>query len=424
MSWLDELTWRGMVEQSTPELAASASKGESLTVYCGFDPTAPSLHLGSLIPVLGLARLQRAGHRPIAVVGGATGLIGDPSGKATERPLIGVAEVDENVAGIRAQLRRFLDFDGPRGAQVVNNYDWLGAQTFLGFLRDYGKHFRVGAMLGKESVRSRIEDRDQGMSFTEFSYMLLQAVDYLHLHSAQGCTLQVGGSDQWGNITAGIELIRRMKGSAVHGLTFPLLLTSAGAKFGKTESGALWLDPDRTRPYEIYQYFVRTDDRDVSKFLRLFTFLDRQAIDALEAEAAARPGDRAAQRTLAFEVTQLIHGASEAERCVSASQVLFGAPLDGLTEQDLLGVFADVPSLEIPLGQIEGGWSLVDALVDTGLAKSKGDARRRLDGGGVYVNNVRVDAADRVLNTGDLVTPSVLVLRMGKRSYHLVRVVR
>jgi tyrosyl-tRNA synthetase len=420
---LADLRWRGILEQCTPELESAELANSSLTGYAGFDPTASSLHLGNLVPVIGLMRLQRAGHRPIAVVGGATGLIGDPSGKASERPLLDAEMVRANAESIHRQLERFLDFSGPHGALMVNNLDWLGPMSFIGFLRDYGRHFRMGTMLGKESVRTRLEEREQGMSFTEFTYMLLQATDFLHLYDTLGCTLQVGGSDQWGNITAGIELIRRVRGASAHGLSYPLLLSASGAKFGKSEGGALYLDAQRTKPYSLYQYLVRTDDRDADKYLKMFTFLSADSIAELAAQTASKPEARAAQKALAWEVTALVHGEAEARACVRATEVLFGAPLDGLDEATLLSVFADVPSSEVPKGRLaEGTWSLVDALVDTGLCKSRGDARRRIEGGGVYVNNHRAESPNRMLSTDDLASPTALVLRLGKREYHLIRV--
>lgn len=416
-----EMKWRGMFEAATADVEAGKVEG-SVTGYCGFDPSSSSLHVGSLIPVLGLMRLQQTGNRPIALVGGATGLIGDPSGKSSERPLLSADEVRANVDGIRSQLERFLDFDGPRGALVVNNLDWLGKFSFVDFLREIGKHFRVGTMMGKESVRSRINDRDQGMSFTEFSYMLLQATDFLHLHQTYDCSLQVGGADQWGNITAGTELIRRKAAGAAHGLTFPLLLTASGKKFGKSEEGALFIDAERTRPYAIYQYFVQSDDRDVPRLLRWFTMSEQAQIEAIEAEHNERPERRVAQKALAHAVVTLIHGRDEAERCVRASKVLFGGAIEDLSEEDLLGIFAEVPSTTTaPSRLADEGWNLVDALVETGLASSKGDARRRVKGGGVYVNNQRVDSEALSLTRDHLATPRTLVLRMGKKNYHVVK---
>lgn len=420
----DQLQRRGVVEQATPEIEQGALDQERLTAYCGFDPTASSLHVGTLVPILGLVRLQRAGHRPIAVVGGGTGLIGDPSGKTSERQLLTRETIEENVEGIRAQLARFLDFETHENpAVLVNNAEWLCSFSLVEFLRDIGKHFRVNAMLQKESVRSRIEDREHGMSFTEFSYMLLQSADYLHLYDRFGCTLQIGGSDQWGNITAGIDLVRRLRGGRAHGMTFPLLKTSTGGKFGKTEAGTVWLDAERTSPYEMYQFWVRTDDRDVMSYLRTFTFLDDDRLAELEGRLATSPDAREAQRTLAREVTGLVHGHTEADRAIRASQVLFGEPLDGLDEQTILGIFADVPSFDVGREALSGeGLPLIDILVSGGLCKSKGEARRLIQGGGVYLNNHRVGTVDQRLTTETLASESTAVLRSGKKSYLLVRV--
>ena len=416
-----ELQWRGSVHDVTPEIAEGRVGKEPLVAYCGFDPTASSLHLGNFIPILGLMRLQRAGHTPIALVGGATAMIGDPSGKSDERNLLDAETIRANQEAIGAQLARFLDFEGPNAARLVNNADWFDGVTFIEFLRDTGKHFRVNYMLGKESVRSRL-DSEQGMSFTEFSYMLLQASDFLHLHTHHGCALQVGGADQWGNITAGIDLVRRVAQAQVHGLTYPLLTTASGGKFGKTEAGALWLDPERTSPYELYQYFVRTDDRDVVKFLKLFTFLDAEEIGELEAIHTERPHAREVHARLAWEATSLIHGEGEAEKAVRASRVLFGEPIEDLEEAQLLNIFADVPSTEVSRAVLGGeGWSLVEALQEAGLCKSNGDARRRIEGGGIYVNNVRVEEVGHHLTAEALASENTLILRGGKKNYRLIR---
>ena len=417
----EELQWRGSIHDVTPEIGEGRVGREPLVAYCGFDPTASSLHLGNFIPIVGLMRLQRAGHTPIALVGGATAMIGDPSGKSDERNLLDAATIRANQDAIGAQLERFLDFGGKNAAKLVNNADWFEGVTFIDFLRDTGKHFRVNYMLGKESVRSRL-DNEQGMSFTEFSYMLLQASDFLHLHTHHGCSLQVGGADQWGNITAGIDLVRRVAQAQVHGLPYPLLTTASGGKFGKTEAGALWLDPARTSPYELYQYFVRTDDRDVVKFLKLFTFLEAEAIAELEAVHADRPHAREVHRRLAWEVTALIHGEADADKAVRASRVLFGEPIEGLEEAQLLAIFADVPSKEIARTVLDGdGWSLVEALVAMELCKSNGDARRRIEGGGVYVNNVRVEEVTKRLTAESLASENTVILRCGKKNYGLVR---
>lgn len=384
MNFVEELSWRGLIQQSTDAGLAERMSGEPFTLYAGFDPTAESLHVGSLVPLLTLARAQRWGHRPIALVGGATGLIGDPSGKGEERKLLSREELHRNVAGIRGQVERFLDFQG--GAQLVDNSEWFAEYRYLDFLRDIGKLFSVNMMLGKESVRARLEDREQGISYTEFSYMLVQSYDFLVLHDRFGCRLQLGGSDQWGNITAGIDLIRRMRGKEAFGLTLPLVMTAAGVKFGKTERGAVWLDPTRTSPYDFYQFFFRVDDRDVGRFLRYYTFLDQERILELEAEVQRAPERREAQRVLAREVTRLVHG-EEAVR---------------LAESELPTTTLSLPK------------PLVEVLVECGLCKSKGDARRQLEQGGVYVDGQRVDDPQYVLKTGATV-------QRGKRDRHVIR---
>src|SRR5215831_7999850 len=367
----DELQWRGLIAEATDGLAETFAK-ERVTAYIGFDPTASSLHVGTLLTIMGLARLQRFGHSPIAIVGGGTGMIGDPSGKTVERQLLTRDQVDENVAGIRAQLERFLDFErAGNPARIVNNLDWLGSFGLLEFLRDTGKHFTVSYMLQKESVSRRLESED-GLSFTEFSYLLLQARDFLELFDRYGCTLQMGGSDQWGNITAGIELVRKLRAARVHGLVWPLLTTSAGTKFGKTESGTVWLDPARTSPFKFYQFWLNTDDRDVVRHLKFFTFMSREEIDALASEAAAHPEQRVAQRALARAVTALVHGDEQVQRAERAAQVLFGGSFEGIAVDDVLTVFEDAPSTELVLP--DGGLTAVELLTTTKLAPSKSEA--------------------------------------------------
>jgi tyrosyl-tRNA synthetase len=414
-----ELRWRGLIEQTTPGLQEELAAGVRLTAYCGFDPTAPSLHVGSLRPILGLAWLQRYGHRPIAVMGGGTGRIGDPSGKTVERQLLSYEDIARNVAGIRQQVARFLDFaEGPTGALLVDNAEWLAPWPLTDFLRDIGKHFRVGAMLGKESVRLRLgtvgEGEGEGMSFTEFSYMLLQAADYLHLFRSHGCTLQIGGSDQWGNITAGIDLIRRLEGKPAHALTFPLVTTASGVKFGKTEAGAVWLDPTLTPPYDFYQFWVRSDDRDVVKLLKSMTFLEHEEIDELAARHERAPEKREAHARLAYEMTRLVHGEAAADQAREAAAKLFGprtaeAAVDG------------APTSEVPRAELEGGVPLADLLARCGLTKSKGEARRLIAGGGVSLNEERVADPARVVGAADLRPDGTLLLRTGKRNYHVVR---
>ncbi|HVF58485.1 MAG TPA: tyrosine--tRNA ligase [Thermoanaerobaculia bacterium] len=422
MSLYQELAWRGLVHGATED-AERALAEEKLTGYIGFDPTAASLHVGSLLPAMALARLQRFGHSPIAVVGGGTGLIGDPSGKTAERQLLTREKVQENLAGIRGQLERVLDFDA-RGnpARIVDNADWLCELSLMDFLRDVGKHFGVGAMLGKESVRRRL-DGEEGISFTEFSYMLLQAYDFLTLHDRYGCRLQMGGSDQWGNIVAGIDLIRRQRREAAHGVVFPLVTTASGVKFGKTEAGAVWLDPVLTSPFRFYQFWVQTDDRDVVPYLKFFTWLGREEIAALEDQARTAPEKREAQRRLATEVTRMLHGESDLARAERATRVLFGEEVAELEPRDVLEVFADVPSSAVEKAQLAGaGVPLVDLLVSAGLAASKGEARRALQQGGVYLNNRRVADERKAVTLDDTLGGELLVLRKGKRDYHLVRV--
>src|SRR5918993_6032907 len=347
MTLFEEFEWRGMLYDAT-DGAREALAREKVTAYIGFDPTASSLHVGSLLPIMALARLQKFGHSPIALVGGGTGMIGDPSGKSAERSLMSIEEIDANARGMRAQLERFLDFTAaPNAARMINNADWLRKVGLLEFLRDTGKHFTVNYILAKESVKRRLGG-DEGISFTEFSYLLLQAHDYLHLHRTTGCTLQLGGSDQWGNIVAGCDLIRKVEGGRAHGLVLPLVTTSAGTKFGKTEAGTVWLDPQRTSPFKFYQFWLNADDRDVVKYLKFFTWLDRATIDALEQTVTDAPEKREAQRTLAREMTTMVHGADELERAERASQVLFGGSLAGVSTADLLMVFEDVPSITLP----------------------------------------------------------------------------
>ena len=422
MNLFDEFKWRGMLHEATLDLRDVLAK-EKLTAYIGFDPSAASLHVGSLLPVMGLARLQRFGHTPIAIAGGGTGLIGDPSGKTKERQLLTREQVEANLAGIKQQLGRFLDFDTKENpACIVNNADWLGPITMMEFLRDVGKHFTVNNLIGKEAIKRRLES-DEGISFTEFSYPLLQAYDYLVLHDRYNCALQMGGSDQWGNIVAGIDLIRRLRGARVHGLVFPLVTTSAGVKFGKTEAGAVWLDAKLTSPYRFYQFWLNTDDRDVITYLKFFTWLSNEDIDQLEQTVKSSPENRVAQRRLAREVTTMLHGETELEKAVRASEVLFGKEISGLSVNEILDIFADVPSTDIDKSKIESDkFTLGDALVLSGLAPSKGEAKRLAQSGGVAVNNHRVDDARKSIAASDFVEGRVLVLRRGARHYHLIRV--
>ncbi len=426
MHIFDELKSRGLVQDSTheDEIREALSAPEPVTFYTGYDPTAPSLHIGSLFQVSVQARLQRAGHRPIVLVGGATGMVGDPSGKSAERSLLGREVLAENVAGMRAQLSRFLDFDDARvGAALVDNTEWLGQLGFLEVLRDVGKHVTVNYMIAKESVRARLEDRDQGISYTEFSYMLLQAYDFVHLARERGCRLQIGGSDQWGNITAGIELGRKMGLPKLHGVTTPLLLDPSGQKMGKTSTGLrIWVDPARTSPYAFYQYLLNVEDASVPTLLRVFSWRPLEEVEALIAQHAEAPQRREGQRALAEEVTRWVHGDEALGRAQRASQVMFGGSLDDLSDADLEPLLGDVPSSEIPRGELDAGVGLADLLARAGLAKSKGAARRLIGQGGVYVNNVR--CADEAASIGpdQLGTETMIVLRAGRKSYHIVRV--
>jgi len=416
---IEVLSARGLFQECTPGLAARLAQG-AITGYVGFDPTADSLHVGSLVPVMGLVWLQRLGGRPIILVGGGTGLVGDPSGKRSERPMLSAETIEANVAGIRAQLERFLDFDGPNGALVLNNADWLVPLRLLDFLRDTGKHFTVNYMLQKDSVKNRMES---GISFTEFAYMLVQAYDFAHLHRTLGCELQMGGSDQWGNITAGIELVGRRDGAQAHGLTFPLLTTASGAKFGKTEEGNVWLDPTKTSAYRFYQYWLNTDDREVDRLLRLFTTLPLESIDSAMAEQTANPAARQGQRLLAQEVTARVHGEATTERAIAASRALFGdADLRSLDADTLAVVANEVRTVTASAERLASGVAVVDALVETGLASSKADARRGIQGGGFSINGEKVGSTDRSIGPGDLLAGRYVALQKGRRSFALLAV--
>lgn len=425
ISILDDLRRRGLIEQFTNEEAIARDlSSKSVSIYCGVDPTADSIHVGHLLPFLTLGRLQRQGHRPVILVGGATGMIGDPSGRSSERSLLTLEQVAHNVECIRRQVSRFVSFEGENAAVMVNNIDWIGPLTYLEWLRDVGKYFTVNYMLGKESVRSRLEDREQGISYTEFSYMLLQAYDYLELNRTQNCTIQVGGSDQWGNITAGIELIRKKGQGEAYGMTFPLVTTSTGEKFGKSAGNAIWLDPERTSPYALYQYFLRSEDADVERFLKFFSLRPVDEIEAIVAAHAEAPHKREAQRILAEELTELIHGEEGLRRAKQATDILFGSEIEGLSDKELTSIFADVPAADLDRSKLEAGYPIVDLLADSGLEKSKGDARRSLKGGGVYVNNRRVDGEELVVTPEHLASETILVLRKGKKSYLLARFAR
>ncbi|MCU1268395.1 MAG: tyrosyl-tRNA synthetase [Acidobacteria bacterium] len=423
MNLFEEFKWRGVVQDTTPELPAVLA-GEKISAYIGFDPTAPSLHVGSLLPVMCLARLQRFGHTPIAIAGGGTGLIGDPSGKTQERQLLTAEQVDANLEGIKSQLSRFLDFNAkPNAARIINNADWLVPISMMEFLRDVGKYFTVNYLLAKESVKRRLETED-GMSFTEFSYSLLQAYDYLVLHDRHNCILQLGGSDQWGNILAGIDLIRRLRGVKAHGLVFPLVTTSAGVKFGKTEAGAVWLDPKLTSPYRFYQFWVNTDDKDVVNYLKFFTWLSQEAIQELAESVRLEPHTRKAQRELARQVTEMVHGETELAKAVRASEVLFGKEIAGLSADDILDIFVDVPSTELDQARFAGdGMLLNDLLVTCGVVPSKAEGKRLIQSGAISVNNRRAADPRAAIALSDFIDGKILVLRKGSRHYHAVRII-
>jgi tyrosyl-tRNA synthetase len=418
---LDEFTWRGLVYDATEGLA-DVLAGERVTAYIGFDPTASSLHVGSLLPIMALARLQRFGHAPIAIVGGGTGMIGDPSGKSQERVLLSRDQIETNVAGIRGQLSRFLDFDDVANpARMVDNADWLGAIDVLSFLRDVGKHFTVNYMLQKESVTRRLES-EEGISYTEFSYLVLQAYDFLQLFDRYGCRLQMGGSDQWGNITAGIELIRKLRVTKAHGLVWPLMKAASGTKFGKTEAGTVWLDAARTSPFKFYQFWLNTEDRDVLTYLKYFTFLERAAVEDLERATGAAPEKREAQRVLAREVTALVHGKDDVARAEHASSVLFGEDIGTLDAEDVLAVFEDVPSSEVSAAEFAGdGLGMVDLLARVQLAPSKSEARRLVQSGGVYLNNRRISDPNTRLTRDQAIGGRLFVLRKGQKQNYLIR---
>jgi tyrosyl-tRNA synthetase len=419
--FIRELKWRGVLYDYTEGLEELTGR---VVGYIGFDPTAKSLHVGSLLPLITLSRFQRFGNIPIAVIGGGTGLIGDPSGKTKERPLLSKEEIEENIEGIKGQIEKFLDFKAKENpAKLVNNYDWLGEIKLVDFLREVGKHITVNYMLQKESVRNRIQ-REEGISFTEFSYMLLQAYDFLMLYDRENCVLQMGGSDQWGNITAGIDLIRKMRGGRAYGLVFPLITTSSGVKFGKTEEGTVWLDPNLTSPFKFYQFWINTEDADVIRYLKYFTFLGEREIGELEESLKREPEKREPHRVLAREVTRMVHGEDAMRRAERASKVLFGEEIKDLNLREILEIFSDVPSREIPKERFEGeGYPIVELLVDVGLFPSKGEARRAISGGGVYVNNIRISDTQDKISLSRAIEGKVLILRKGKKNYLLVKLV-
>jgi len=420
---LDSMIERDLIEQISDKEALQKSLGTGMiSLYAGFDPTADSLHLGHLFPVLCLARLQRMGHIPIALVGGATGLIGDPSGKFEERQLLNEDVIHANSESIKKQLELFLDFDGSNSAIMVNNTDWTKNVYYLDWLRDIGKHFSVNYMLTKESVRRRIEDRSQGISYTEFSYMLIQANDFLELYNRYGCLLQVGGNDQWGNITAGIDLIQKKRHKQAYGITFPLLTNAGGEKFGKSEGNAVWLDPEKTSPYGLYQFWIRTDDKDVISFLKYFTYLPLKDIEELEHTISEAPEKREAQRILAEESTRMIHGDEGLKKARQASEVLFGGEITDFSDRELLDIFNDVPSSTIQKGDLQKGVGALKIFSSSGLTKSNSQALQLVKQGGAYVNNVRIKDSRMILTQEHLASESILVLRSGKKKFHLLKV--
>ena len=426
---IDDLQWRGLLADCTDlsGLRARLATGKPITVYCGFDPTGDSLHVGHLMGQLTLRRFQLAGHHVLALAGGATGMIGDPSGRSSERNLLTREQLNHNIACIKAQLARLLDFTlAANPARLVDNADWTAPVSFLDFLRDIGKYFSLNVMLAKDSVKSRM-DGDNGISYTEFSYQLLQAFDFLHLRQTVDCELQIGGSDQWGNLTAGTDLIRKKLGVPAYGWTFPLITKSDGTKFGKTAGGAVWLDATRTSPYKLYQFFVNTEDAKVCEYLRKFTFLPRAEIEPLETAHAANPGTREAHQQLAMEVTTLVHGPKACASAFRASQILFGGFIDpDTTEETFLDVADEIPTIEIPRERLSTapGFPLAEALLLAALETSKGNARKAIEAGGAYVNNVRSEPSQptRALTEADLLFTKYILLRKGKKSYAVLRV--
>lgn len=425
MNIYEDLQWRGLVADctDTEELTRRMAAGP-ITLYCGFDPTADSLHVGSLVPLLALRRFQLAGHHPIAVAGGATGSIGDPSGKTQERQLLTKERIAENIAAVKIQMARMLDFNAPANpARLVDNADWTRDVTFLDFLRDIGKHFTVNQMVAKESVRARMEDREVGISYTEFSYMLLQAFDFYELCRTHNCDVQIGGSDQWGNITAGIDLVRKKLGRPAFGLTLPLITKADGTKFGKTESGTIWLDPRRTSVYRFYQFWIQTDDRDVIRYLKYFTFLTPEEIQQLEVQHTANPGARDAHRALAKAVTTILHGEAATQEVINASTVLFGGDPTGLSAATFEELVGEVPSAALDKTRLDGaGAPLIELLIAAGLSPSKGQARKDMEGGGISLNNQRVAEIARMVTPSDLLFGRHLLLRKGKRNYAVLTV--
>lgn len=421
MNVFDEFRWRGMVYGSSKGLEQVLAT-QKTTAYIGFDPSASSLHVGSLLPVMGLVHLQRHGHTPIVILGGGTGLIGDPSGKTTERPLLSKEQIDNNLMGIRKQLSRFLDFNSKTNpAMLINNADWLSSVNMLDFLRNVGRYFTVNYMLAKESVSRRLKQKE-GISYTEFSYMLLQAYDFLVLYDRYKCIVQLGGSDQWGNIVAGIDLIRRLRGGKAHGLVFPLVTTATGLKFGKTEAGTIWLDANLTSPFRFYQFWINTDDRDAITYLKYFTLLEQEEIEELGQSLATAPEKRESQRRLAQEVTRMVHGETALQRAELASQALFGKEIACLSAKEVADIFSDAPSSQIAKTQLEGnGLSVVD-LVASAFGSSKSEAKRLIEGGGISINNRRIVDIKATVRLSDTIEGQFLVLRKGAKENHLIQI--
>jgi tyrosyl-tRNA synthetase len=427
MNLIEELRWRGMLQDIMPGTEEQLQK-EMTTAYVGFDPTADSLHIGSLVPILLLVHLQKAGHKPLALVGGATGMVGDPSFKAEERKMLDLDTLQHNQRGIKAQLEKFLDFDPakPNAAEMVNNYDWFKDISFLQFIRDVGKLITVNYMMAKDSVKKRLEG-DSGMSFTEFSYQLIQGYDFYHLYKAKNCKLQMGGSDQWGNIVTGTELVRRMAGGEAFAFTCPLVKKADGTKFGKTESGNVWLDPRRTSPYLFYQFWIKTTDEDAESYIRTFTFLDQPTIDTLIAEHRQNPGLRQLQKRLAKEVTIFVHGEKEYEFAVQASEMLFrndtAAILQSLTEEQLLEVMSGVPQVDVARTELETGKDIISFLADAKILPSKGEARKMLQNGGISINKNKVESLELVVNATLLLRDQYLLVQKGRNNYFLVKAI-
>jgi tyrosyl-tRNA synthetase len=417
----DLLMDRGFIYQFSDNRLIPMLNNNTISTYCGFDPTADSLHLGHLVPVMLLSHLQKYGHQPIMLVGGATGLIGDPSGRSGERELLSNEQIERNVERIREQLKKFVRFDGKNPAVIVNNFDWLSKFSHLDWLREVGKYFTINYMLAKDSVKMRLEDREQGISYTEFSYMLLQSYDFYHLFKNHNCVLQCGGSDQWGNITAGIEYIRKTSSKEAYGLTVPLITTASGEKFGKSEGNAIWLAPEKTSVWDFYQYWVRVDDRDVTKFLKLYTYLTEEEIDELEQEVINQPEKRVGQKALAKAVTSTVHGLEIAKKTEMAAEILYSEQIGEIETEMLFMIFKNAPLVEVKRKKIESGIQIVDFLTDHHITSSKGEARRLLSSGAIYINNIRINAG-YILTLKSQLKNNIILLRKGKKNYWIIKI--